>query len=71
MIVCILNHLDDFEYDAPQLDFAGHIHGVEEYFGDLEYLHFVGCAPQLCLVGYTIEVGESFDMFDCLHTIVA
>ena len=65
-----MNHLDDFEYGAPQLDFVGRIQRVGEYFGDLMYLHFVGYAPQLCWAGYTLGVGGSFDMFECPHSFV-
>ena len=66
----ILNRLENFESGAPQLDFVGHVQVVEEYFGGLMYLRFVGCAPQLCWAGYTLGVGESFDMFECPHSVV-
>lgn len=71
MIECILNHLDGFEHDVPQLDFFGYIHEVGECFGDFECPHLVDYAPQLCLVAFTIEMGESFDMFECPHSVVA
>ena len=47
VVVGILNRLEDFEFVAPQLDFAGSIQMVEECFGSLMYFHFVGFASQL------------------------
>ena len=66
----ILNRLESFESGAPQLDFAGRVQVVEECFGGLMHLRFVGFSPQLCWAGYTLGVGGIFDMFECPHSIV-
>ena len=56
----ILNRLEIFESGAPQLDFVGRVQVVEECFGGLMRLRFVGFAPPTMLGWLYPWSGEKF-----------
>jgi hypothetical protein len=70
VVVGIQNHLEGFGFDAPQLDFAGFVQVVEGWSGSLMCLQLVDSAPQPCRADYSLGVGESFDIWECPHSVV-